>query len=259
MDTETNSPGAVLVVEDNLFNRQGLVQYLHLKGYKPLEAGDAQTAVALVERERPDAAIVDIVLPPTPGEGVDNRESVGLDVVRRLKTLDRSMGVIIFSAHEDRAPDVWAMVREGYLGLAYLIKGIRADAIVETLELVRSGQVLIEPDEQLSVNQMSQDLLGLLSDLERPYVQRAAQLFPTLSPREQEVAWRVAAAHENQSLALALDMAPKTVESHIRQIYAKLGLTEAVKQAPTLRKSTLLAKTCILYQITRRHRSPSSD
>jgi DNA-binding NarL/FixJ family response regulator len=247
-------------VEDNLFNRQGLIQYLHLKGYETLEAGDAQTAVALAERHRPATAIVDIVLPPTPTDDVDNRQSVGLDVVRRLKVQDQSMGVIIFSAHEDRAPDVWAMVREGHLGLAYLIKGIRADAIIETLDLVRSGQVLIEPDEQLSANQMSDDLLGLLSDLERPYVQHAANLFPTLSPREQEVAWRVAGAHENQSIALSLDMAPKTVESHIRQIYTKLGLTEAIKQAPTLRKATLLAKACILFQVNhRRYRPPTSD
>lgn len=253
--TDTNNDlSVVLVVEDNRFNRDGLVMYLRESGYRTLEAGDRDTALTIAARHRPSSAIVDIVLPRVPGEGADHASSVGLDLVQTLKRLDPSMGIVIFSAHEDRAYEVWEMVRDGTRGLAYLLKGVAPEAILRALDVVNSGQILLEAELTQNTGQMADEMRNMLSPEERPYVERAAELLPTLTPRETDVAWRVAGSHTNLSIAQALGLKPKTVETHIANIYSKLGLNGIDGNTPAMRKSVLLAKACILHLLTKRRR-----
>ncbi len=96
-----------------------------------------------------------------------------------------------------------------------------------------------------------QELRDHLSPLERPWVERAVRLMPTLSPREQDVARRLAASHNIQGLVALLGISQKTVEHHVASLYDKLGLSDVDTAAPTLRKATLLAKACMLYDLTR--------
>ena len=238
----------VLVVEDNPFNADGLVMYLTQQGYRSLVAGDRRTAVEVAAAQRPDLAIVDIVLPTTPLGPADPRASVGLDVVRLLKELDPSMGVVIFSAHEDRAPEVYAMVEDGMRGLAYLLKGNQPERMIAALEATAAGHVLLEPDQSATRYERADEMLAKLSPEERPLVEYAARHIYTLSLREADVAWRLAASHTNQNIAAALGLSPKTIETNVGHIYRKLGLNVIDADGPLLRKSTLLAKACMLYQ-----------
>jgi two-component system, OmpR family, response regulator ResD len=57
----------VLVVEDESVVREVVVRYLRREGYRTLEAGDAETACALVERETPDLVLLDVMLPGKDG------------------------------------------------------------------------------------------------------------------------------------------------------------------------------------------------
>ena len=43
--------------------------------------------------------------------------------------------------------------------------------------------------------------------------------FDDLTPREKEIAYRVAAAHNTHSIAQALTLTPKTVENYTSRIY----------------------------------------
>ena len=45
-----------------------------------------------------------------------------------------------------------------------------------------------------------------------------------LTPREEEVASLVARGYANKDVAAELFLTPKTVEYHLRKIYAKLGI-----------------------------------
>lgn len=47
---------------------------------------------------------------------------------------------------------------------------------------------------------------------------------PTLSPREQEIARLVAIGYPNKTIAGILDISPWTVATHVRRIFAKLGV-----------------------------------
>src|SRR6266508_4156512 len=58
---------AVLVVDDEPIVREVVVRYLQRDGYRTLEAGDGEHARALVERERLDLVVLDLMLPGMDG------------------------------------------------------------------------------------------------------------------------------------------------------------------------------------------------
>jgi DNA-binding response OmpR family regulator len=57
----------VLVVDDEPIVREVVVKYLRREGFRTLEAGDGDTARELVERERLDLVVLDLMLPGTDG------------------------------------------------------------------------------------------------------------------------------------------------------------------------------------------------
>ena len=61
--------------------------------------------------------------------------------------------------------------------------------------------------------------------LTRHVVEPAEDSPPTLSPREHEIARMVAKGYANKSIASVLDISSWTVSSHLRRIYAKLGVS----------------------------------
>jgi DNA-binding response OmpR family regulator len=60
----------VLVVDDEPIVREVVIEYLKREGFQTLEAGDGDTAKQLVERERPDLIVLDLMLPGTDGLSV---------------------------------------------------------------------------------------------------------------------------------------------------------------------------------------------
>src|SRR3954470_14837418 len=58
---------AVLVVNDEPIVRDVVVRYLQRDGFDTLEAGDGDTARSIIERERPDLVVLDLMLPGMDG------------------------------------------------------------------------------------------------------------------------------------------------------------------------------------------------
>lgn len=245
----TGTKGTILVVDDNPFNREGLVLYLENEGFATCQAGDAEVAMAAARSTRPSGAIVDIVIPRRPGDMAALGESVGLELTRQLKGLDPSLGVVVFSAYDDRGREVWGFVRDGMRGLAYMLKGSRPEHVIDALEQALAGNVYLDPKALTNTRHLEDELLQQLSAAERPWVEQAVRLFPTLSEREQQVALQLANSQNLVGIAGSLGIAVGTVENHVTSVYNKLLLANADSVSPGLRKSTLLAKACILYEL----------
>lgn len=81
--------GRVLVVDDEKTLRHFLRLNLQEQGYEVTEAADGQTALALIEQQRFDVALVDLRL----------TDMDGLDIVRRLRQLAPTTSVIILTAY----------------------------------------------------------------------------------------------------------------------------------------------------------------
>jgi two-component system, cell cycle response regulator len=63
-------PPAVVVAEDSLVIRAVLVEQLLSRGYRVIEAGDGEQALAACHRERPDVVLLDVEMPHLDGHAV---------------------------------------------------------------------------------------------------------------------------------------------------------------------------------------------
>ena len=101
----------VLIVEDNPTHRRLAVQLLGLGGYAALEAGDAETGLAIAAAERPDLVVMDLMLP-----GMD-----GLEAVSALKADERTAAIPVivvtsYGSHavEKDAEGVYSVLAKPY-------------------------------------------------------------------------------------------------------------------------------------------------
>jgi DNA-binding NarL/FixJ family response regulator len=239
----------ILLVDDNVFNRDGIRLYLSRKGFDVQEAGDQATAWELAQSQFFIAAVVDISIPPAPHTAVRSEHSYGIHLARQLKEYQPAMGVVLFSAYEDRGAEVLDMVRQGVRGMAYKLKGSHPEALLQTIQDVIAGRVVIDPDVHANRPELADQLFEHLMPEEKIWVKYALQSFDSLTPREKEIAQRVAAAHNTQSIAQALTLTPKTVENYTGRIYDKLGFSEIGVETPGLRKAVLLAKVCMIQEL----------
>lgn len=81
----------ILVVDDEDLVREVVSDYLARDGYRVVAAADAQDARELLDRHRPDLAVLDIMLP-----GGD-----GLTLVRELRAAGSALPIILLTARGD--------------------------------------------------------------------------------------------------------------------------------------------------------------
>jgi DNA-binding response OmpR family regulator len=79
---------SVLVVDDDPTVSDVVRRYLERAGYAVTLRADGRAALAAYERERPDLVVLDLMLP----------ELNGLEVCRRLRTLDPTLPIIMLTA-----------------------------------------------------------------------------------------------------------------------------------------------------------------
>lgn len=193
----------VVIAEDSAILRDGLVQLLELRGVEVAAAvEDAEALLASVAEHRPDAAVVDIRLPP-------GHTDEGLRAAVTLRREHPGTGVLIFSQYvETKYAD--RLFGDGFAGVGYLLKERVVDIgeFVDALERVAAGGTALDPDV---VSQM----FG---------ASRRARALDSLTPREREVLSLMAQGRTNQSIAASLSVSERAVEKHIANIFGKLDL-----------------------------------
>jgi DNA-binding NarL/FixJ family response regulator len=239
----------VLLIDDDAFNREGMRLYLRGEGVEVIEAGDVETAWAAAQTASFDAAVVDIAIPQSPGTPSRAGDSLGIELANRFKATFPALGIVIFSAYEDRGSEVFDMIRGGARGVAYKLKGCPPSALLNAIHDVVAGRVVIDPEVHVNRGGLADELLKRLSADERQWVEGAVSNFAQLTPRETEIAHRLAASHNTDGIAKALSVTPKTAENYIGHVYDKLGLNQMGRDAPHLRKVVVLAKACMIRDL----------
>jgi DNA-binding NarL/FixJ family response regulator len=193
----------VVIADDHSLVRQGLRRYLEMAdGIEVVgEASTGGEAVDLVDRERPDIALMDIRMP----------EMDGLEAARTINERHPEIGIVMLTAYDDRHFVVEA-VRAGARG--YVLKARDAEHLTQTVRLVAGGNMVIDP--QLVV--VLADELNVAKHRERN-----AQ---SLTEREVEILQLLAFGHTNRDIAEKLFISPDTVKTHLEHIYQKLGATD---------------------------------
>ena len=239
----------LLLVDDDVFNREGVRLYLEREGFVIHEAGDAASALQLARDVHPIAAVVDIGIPPDAATPSQPGQTGGLTLTQQLKREHPATGVVLFSAHEDRGAEVLQLIQSGQRGLGYKLKGSQPAALLAAIREVMAGRVVIDPEVRMNRRTLADELRATLAAPEREWVERAAANVHTLTAREQDVMHRLAASHNTEGIAAALHITPKTAENYIGYVYDKLGLNAMAREAPHLRQVVVLAKACLLHDL----------
>jgi DNA-binding NarL/FixJ family response regulator len=196
----------VILADDSLLFREGLARLLADAGLEVLgQAADAEQLLALVDAEPPDVVIVDIRMPP------EHRDE-GLVAAAQIKQAHPAVGVLVLSQYVE-VHYAMALVENRPRGAGYLLKDRVEDLgeFVASIERVAAGGVVVDPS-----------VVALL-------VNRARRHDPLdeLTPREREVLRLMAEGRSNQAISAQLFLTDRTVESHVRNIFLKLGLSPA--------------------------------
>jgi DNA-binding NarL/FixJ family response regulator len=191
----------VLLADDHTLMRDGLRAILQKEMDIQLvdEASNGRDAVEMARRTNPNVVVMDIGM-----AGLN-----GIDATREIVAENRNAKVIGLSMNSDRRYVV-AMFAAGAVG--YLPKDAASSELVFAIRTVMQNQTYVSP----SVAE------GVVANV------RASQLaLPSprsLSSREREVLQLLAEGKTSKDIAATLHLALATVETHRRQIMAKLEL-----------------------------------
>jgi DNA-binding NarL/FixJ family response regulator len=196
----------VIVAEDSALLREGIVRLLAEEGYDVVAAvGDADELLAAVQIHQPDAAVVDVRMPP---RHTDDGLRAAVEIRRRWP----ATAVLVLSQWvERRYAD--QLLSEGRGGIGYLLKDrvVEVGQFLDALDRVLAGGAAFDPD-------VVRQLLARDS--------RAAAL-ERLTGREKEVLAAMAEGLSNPTIASQLHVSPSAVEKHVTAIFDKLGITAA--------------------------------
>lgn len=227
-----------LIVDDNAFNRHGVRDYLLLHGFAVIEAGDQRTAWEHTRQARPRVAVIDLVIPETPDVRARPHETRGILLAQQMRAFAPDMAIVLFSAYEDRGPEVAALIEQGGGGLAYLLKGCPAENLLNAIHMTLQGHIVIDP-EVSQPGRLAHLVLARMDPVERSWVEQGLSRLKELSAREWTIAGHIRNARNTKAIARALNLAEQTVENNISRIYQKLGLNCA---ATELRPLVLLVR-----------------
>ncbi len=195
----------IVLADDHPIVRQGLRTLLEQEAHCQVvgEAADGLTATELIERLRPDIAILDVQMP----------DLDGLEVARRVATSAPETRVIMLSMHSDE-PIVLDALHSGALG--YVLKGSATTDLVEAVRAVSAGQrFLSAPLAERALDAYARE--GAKSG-------RALDRYDLLTRREREALQLAAQGLTNAEIGERLSISPRTAETHRANLLRKLGL-----------------------------------
>jgi DNA-binding NarL/FixJ family response regulator len=196
----------VLIAEDSVLLRDGLVRMLNDHGHEVVAAvQDAAELMTLVQRERPDIAILDVRMPPT-------HTDEGIRAALELRSRWPELAVLVLSQYVEE--NYASELLSGDLGgVAYVLKDrvTNVGEFIDTIDRVAAGGTVIDPEV----------VAQLLART------RQREPLSDLSPRERQVLELMAEGRSNGAIASTLVITQRAVEKHVKSIFQKLRLPPA--------------------------------
>lgn len=201
----------ILIAEDHAVVREGTRELLDREEDLEVvaEAGDGEEAVRLATSQRPDVVLMDIAMPKLDG----------IEATKRIKAIHPAIAVLVLTAYDDDQY-VFALLEAGAAG--YLLKDVHTDELIKAIRAVYAGESVLHPAiARKVVNRFAQPT-------DKRKIESAVE---QLTERELEVLKSAAKGMTNRQIANALALSIHTVQTHLSNIFGKLGVgsrTEAV-------------------------------
>ena len=196
----------LVVADDSVLLREGLVRLLEEAGFEVVgQAGDAEDLLRKVKAHKPDAAIVDVRMPPT-------HTDEGIRAAQEIRSELPGTGVLVLSQYVEEAY-ARELLADDAAGIGYLLKDRVADidTLTDAVRRVAAGGSALDPEV----------VSGMLGRSRRD------DPLDALTPREREVLGLMAEGRSNSAIAAELVVTDRAVEKHVTSIFSKLDLGAA--------------------------------
>ncbi len=168
------------------------------------EATEPDLALKVITGQEPDITLLDVRL----------RGSSGLDLCAEIRKRQPGSKVVFLTVYDDEQY-LYQALRLGAAG--FLLKRVRGAELVDHLQRIHQGEVLIDPSLAAKVAMSVAHLRG-------------GEFWPGarlgLTQRESEVLALMVAGLSNRAIAGRLTVSEETVKTHARGIYRKLDVSD---------------------------------
>ena len=194
----------VAIAEDSGLFRSSLVLLLRSLGAEvTASVASGAELLAAIRASPPDAVILDIRMPPSFSDE-------GIRTAHEIRGLFPDVGILVLSTYAETsyASQLLETVRSG---VGYLLKDNVTDVnvLIESLARVAAGETVIDPA-------IVRRLLGR---------NRKPSVMDALNERELAVLRHMAEGRSNRGIARELFLSARTVETHVTNVFTKLGLS----------------------------------
>lgn len=207
MSEQAQEPVTLLICDDHKILTDSLAMVVERDAGLRMVARPVHTpeeAVEICHEHHPDVVLMDIVF---------KGPMDGIEATRRIKEDSPTTKVVIMTAHDDERLLVEA-VEAGASG--FLGKDEAADEVLAAAKAAAEGEVLIDP---VTLTRILHQVAK-----EREAHRGAMALLADLTDREREVLRLLAQGTRNDDIAQRLFISPQTVQTHVRNLLAKLGV-----------------------------------
>ena len=195
----------IVIAEDSVLLRAGLTRLLSDGEFEVVAAvADADQLLKAVAEHQPDLAVIDVRMPP----GFTD-EGIKAALVIRRQFPGVALLVLSQYVEESYATD---LLSEATNSVGYLLKDrvAHVNDFLDAVRRVAAGGTALDPE--------------VVAQL---LVRRKDDPMSRLTPREQQVLRLMAEGRSNHAISGDLFLTERTVESHVRSIFLKLGLQPA--------------------------------
>lgn len=195
----------VVLADDHLVVRAGLKALLATNRDIEVvgEAANGQEALAMIERLRPDVAVLDLDMPLMDG----------ITATKELVKRESPTRVLILTMHSEEEYLVM-LLEAGASG--YLVKNAADRELADAVRAVAAGDSYVQP----SAARVLAKRVG-----RRAEHADERELYESLSERERDVLVNVASGYSASEIGERLFISPKTVETYKQRITEKLHLS----------------------------------
>lgn len=202
----TDSPAkqiTTVLVDDHHLLRQGIISMLsELSDLKVVgEAGDGIEGLRVIDKTKPDVAILDITM-----KGLS-----GIEMIPRIKSISPQTKIVMYTMHEN-SDFIQQAMQAGAKG--FVLKFDPATELETAIREVYKGQTYLSPTASTKI------IDCIISGKDPGASQEESG---TLTPREQEISNLIAQGFDTTKIGQILFISPKTVRVHRANIMKKLS------------------------------------